>query len=223
MRELRFAGHEGKSITLAGRAWVMADLAPRQFRKVIPAVLGLSSLQAVCDIDEARLDRLLDAFYHALTRNYPDLTREEFLDLPIKVTELIAGLPALAAAAGIEPSRGGHPAGKRMGRRRLRSFRRFTDLLRLPVARLELGRSRRPAHGPAALGAQSLLGAIAAAPIRVDAHRGGAGRVATAEPARAGGESLAQPRRACRRSGVRDRRARFVALALKPLEGSHGG
>ena len=115
MRELRFAGHEGTPITLAGRAWVMADLAPRQFRKVIPAVLGVSSLRSVDDIDEARIDRLLDAYYHALTRNYPDLAREEFLDLPIKLNELIAGLPVLAAAAGIETKSEEQPAGKANG------------------------------------------------------------------------------------------------------------
>ena len=101
-REFKSAGYDGTPVTLAGRAWVMADLAPRQFRKVIPAVLSLSSLRAPEHLDEGKMDHLLDALYYALTRNYPDLTREEFLDLPIKVTELFAALPALAVAAGIE-------------------------------------------------------------------------------------------------------------------------
>ncbi len=101
MRELKFAGHEGASIALAGRNWVMADLAPRQFRKVIPAVIGLAAVKQPEDLDEAGIDRLLDALYYALTRNYPDLTREEFLDLPIKLAELVAALPVLAKAAGI--------------------------------------------------------------------------------------------------------------------------
>jgi len=102
MRELKFAGHEGRPVMLGGRDWVMADLAPRQFRKVIPAILSLGGVRASGDLDEAKIDRLLDALYFALTRNYPDLGREEFLDLPIRLPELFAALPALCLAAGLE-------------------------------------------------------------------------------------------------------------------------
>ena len=114
MRELKFAGHEGAPVALAGRTWVMADLAPRQFRKVIPAVIGLAAVKAPEDLDETGIDRLLDALYYALTRNYPDLTREEFLDLPIRLAELVAALPVLAKAAGIE-RREDAPAGEARG------------------------------------------------------------------------------------------------------------
>lgn len=101
-REPKSAGLDGAAVALGGRTWVMADLAPRQFRKVIPAMLGLGAVQKPEDLDETQIDRLLDAIYHALTRNYPDLTRDEFLDLPITLKELIQALPALAMAAGIE-------------------------------------------------------------------------------------------------------------------------
>jgi hypothetical protein len=115
MREPKFAGYDGVAITLAGRNWVMADLAPRQFRKVIPAVLGLAAVTRPEDFDEAGIDRLLDALYYGLTRNYPDLAREEFLDLPIKLAELVAALPALAKAAGIERRETGQPPGEPPG------------------------------------------------------------------------------------------------------------
>ena len=113
MRDLTFAGHDGRAVQLGGRSWVMADLAPRQFRKVIPAILALGDLRAPGDLDEGKIDRLLDALYWALTRNYPDLAREEFLDLPIKLSELIAALPVLGLAAGLE--RSGAPAGEARG------------------------------------------------------------------------------------------------------------
>ncbi|HUZ75812.1 MAG TPA: hypothetical protein VMU87_22725 [Stellaceae bacterium] len=106
MRELKFAGYEGRPVTLGGRNWVMADLAPRQFRKVIPAILSLGGVRASADLDEAKIDRLLDALYFALTRNYPDLAREEFLDLPIRLPELFAALPVLCLAAGLERREG---------------------------------------------------------------------------------------------------------------------
>jgi hypothetical protein len=98
----RCVGHEGTEVRLAGRAWIMADLAPRQFRKVVPAMLALAGVKRAEDLDEARIDRLIDALYWALTRNYPDLAREDFLDLPIRPAELFAALPALARAAGFE-------------------------------------------------------------------------------------------------------------------------
>jgi hypothetical protein len=113
MRDLKFAGHEGRAVQLGGQSWVMADLAPRQFRKVIPAILALGELRAPGDLDEARIDRLLDALYWALTRNYPDLGRDEFYDLPIKLSELIAALPALGLAAGLERAESG--AGEAQG------------------------------------------------------------------------------------------------------------
>lgn len=102
MDDLKFAGYEGRPVTLGGRRWVMADLAPRQFRKVIPAILALASVKTPADLDEAKIDRLLDALYFALTRNYPALAREAFLDLPIRLSELVAALPALSEAAGLE-------------------------------------------------------------------------------------------------------------------------
>jgi hypothetical protein len=109
----RCAGHEGVEIVLAGRRWVMADLAPRQFRKVVPAMLALSGVKRAEDLDEARIERLTDALYWALTRNYPDLGREEFLDLPIRIGEMFQALPALARAAGFEQREDGPPGESR--------------------------------------------------------------------------------------------------------------
>jgi hypothetical protein len=109
MGEPRCAGHDGIAVTLGGRSWVMADLAPRQFRKVVPAMLALAGLKRPEDLDEGRIERLIDALYWALTRNYPELSREEFLDLPIRLGELFAAVPALAQAAGFERREAGAP------------------------------------------------------------------------------------------------------------------
>ncbi|HUB94283.1 MAG TPA: hypothetical protein VL993_00110 [Stellaceae bacterium] len=105
----KFAGHEGTAVTLAGRVWIMADLAPRQFRKVVPAMLALGGVKRAEDLDEARIERLIDALYWALTRNYPDLAREEFLDLPIRPGELFAAIPVLAKVAGFERREAAQP------------------------------------------------------------------------------------------------------------------
>lgn len=92
-------------VTLGGTAWTLADLAPRQYRKVIPALIGLGTLATVADLDEGRIDRLVEAYYWALTRAQPTLTREQWDEVPVSVIEMIEALPVLAEKAGLVPRR----------------------------------------------------------------------------------------------------------------------
>jgi hypothetical protein len=100
---------EGTLVRLGGRDWVLADLAPRQYRKVIPALVALDPLRSVGDLDEAKIDRLVEAYYLALTRAHPDLTREEWEEVPVSVIEMIDALPTLARKAGLVPRKDGEP------------------------------------------------------------------------------------------------------------------
>lgn len=101
--------HDGAVVRLGGRDWVLADLAPKQYRKVIPALVALEALRSVGDLDEAKIDRLVEAYYLALTRAYPDLTREEWEEVPVSVVEMIDALPILAQKAGLVPRKDGAP------------------------------------------------------------------------------------------------------------------
>jgi hypothetical protein len=76
---------------------------------VIPALVALDALRAVGDLDEAKIDRLVEAYYVALTRAHPELTREEWEELPVTVVEMIDALPLLARAAGLVPRKEGSP------------------------------------------------------------------------------------------------------------------
>jgi hypothetical protein len=103
------------TITLAGKQWPVPQLAPRQNRIVVPALLeivpkivearaqaGNTGLGEVAYyLDTAIYDRLTDVVYFALTRAHPQLSRAEFDDMPIDTTELFAALSVIASQAGL--------------------------------------------------------------------------------------------------------------------------
>ena len=47
-----------------------------------------------------RLAPLAEVLWHGLRRAHPQLTREEFFDLPITIAELVAALPVVIEQAG---------------------------------------------------------------------------------------------------------------------------
>lgn len=96
-------------VTLAGREWFVPLLAMRQARIVVPALMRLmpvlQNLQSgaamgAAQLSQADYDAILDVVHAALTRAYPRLTREEFLDLPASTPELIAALAVVTRQTG---------------------------------------------------------------------------------------------------------------------------
>jgi hypothetical protein len=82
-------------ITIAGRAWRIPLLAPRQNRMVIAGLMALGRRP------EVQYDTLLDIVFAALTRAHPTLPREEFDDWPIGTYELLDALPVIAKQTGL--------------------------------------------------------------------------------------------------------------------------
>jgi hypothetical protein len=113
-----------QTITIGGREWPLPKLAPKQNRVVVGLLYEyLPRLQeayraALVDPEDAskgvrRVD-MIKAFadaksqddlgtiaFMALTRASPDLTREQFDDLPTDLEELLTALSAIARAAGV--------------------------------------------------------------------------------------------------------------------------
>src|SRR5689334_5779654 len=87
------------AITLAGKAWRVPLLAPRQNRIVVPALLRLGTG------NEMHYGLLLDIAFAALTRAYPGIVRDEFEDWPIAAHELLAALPVIARQTGFRWTR----------------------------------------------------------------------------------------------------------------------
>lgn len=98
-------------VTLAGQEWFVPVLAMRQARIVVPALMRLmptlERLQGggAAHLSEADYDAMLDVVHAALTRAYPTLTREAFLDFPASTPELIAALAIVTKQTGFFKAR----------------------------------------------------------------------------------------------------------------------
>lgn len=96
-----------KTVQLAGKNWPIPQLAPRQNRVVVPALMKvLPDLMAIKNGDISQFDTelyslLLDISFHALTRAHKELTRNEFEDMPITTEELILASEVVADATGV--------------------------------------------------------------------------------------------------------------------------
>ncbi|WP_158812526.1 hypothetical protein [Methylocapsa sp. S129] len=96
-------------VSLAGRQWFLPHLPFRAIKKIQPALFQIYaelggaaiSTASVARLSEAQLDRLAEATYQAITHVDPELSREDFLDLPFSVSELMQAFPAIARAAGL--------------------------------------------------------------------------------------------------------------------------
>ncbi len=88
-----------RTVRLAGRDFHVAPLSLRQIMAIADYVPKLSGITPE-NISAERLTPLAEVVWHGLRRAYPKLTRDEFLDLPIPLTELVAALPVVIEQAG---------------------------------------------------------------------------------------------------------------------------
>jgi hypothetical protein len=113
---------ESPRVVLGGKHWPIPLLSARENKVIDPLILGLLPLFSLWERDKsAALERLGAAQYDALLeialvaarRASPQLTREQFLDLPITLPELIAAFSVIAQQTGIfEKARPGGAAGE---------------------------------------------------------------------------------------------------------------
>jgi len=88
-----------KTVRLGGREWTVAPLSLRQILAIADFVPKLSAI-GVDSLSGERLAPLAEVLWHGLRRAHPRLTRDEFLDLPITIAELVAALPVVIEQAG---------------------------------------------------------------------------------------------------------------------------
>jgi hypothetical protein len=88
------------TIQLAGRAWPVPMLAPRQNRVVVPGIGRWARSGDPVGTTE-QFDEAIVVVHAALTRAHPSLTREEFEDWPVSARELMAALPVIAQQTGL--------------------------------------------------------------------------------------------------------------------------
>lgn len=101
-------------ITLAGREFFVPFLALRQARIVVPGLLKLmprfNAIQArvadgealgVALLERDDVELMIDVVHAGLTRAYPELSRDDVLDLDAGFSELIAALAVIAKQTGL--------------------------------------------------------------------------------------------------------------------------
>lgn len=87
------------TVRLADRDFSIAPLSLRQVLAVadqLPKMVGLTAE----NVSGERLAPIAEIVWQGLRRAYPQLTREEFFDLPITVAELVAALSVVMQQAG---------------------------------------------------------------------------------------------------------------------------
>jgi hypothetical protein len=117
-------------VTLAGNEYPIPMLVPRQQRIVVPALMLLMKTMSVngkvdpTSLTTEQYDMLLDLVYVALTRGSPLLKRDDFLDMPTNMMELIVAMNVVAEQSGVmkrettatgEVATGEAPAGSLIG------------------------------------------------------------------------------------------------------------
>ena len=94
------------AITLGGKEWPIPQLAVKQNRiidplliRIIPSVGGDRS--GLLGRLAPHYDALLEICYTALTRGNPELTRQQFDDLPVTLVEMMNAFNIIAQQTGI--------------------------------------------------------------------------------------------------------------------------
>jgi hypothetical protein len=88
-----------RTVRLAGRDFYVAPLSLRQILAIADHVPKLSGI-GVDKLSGERLTPLAEVLWQGLRRANPRLSRDEFFDLPITITELVAALPVVIEQAG---------------------------------------------------------------------------------------------------------------------------
>lgn len=96
--------HDGVKINLGGREFVMPPLTLKHLRLHGPIITGLQAMTDVPDAEQC--DGILTLLTAALSRNYPDLTREDLEDL-VDVVNLKPAFLAMVGQSGMTQVKAG--------------------------------------------------------------------------------------------------------------------
>ena len=90
---------DARKVTLGGVEFFVAPLSLRQILAIadqVPKVIGMSA----ANLNSDRIEPLADVVWNGLRRAYPKLTRDEFLDLPMTIGELLRACPVVIEQGG---------------------------------------------------------------------------------------------------------------------------
>ena len=88
------------TITLAGKAYPIPMLAPRQNRIVVPTAARLQGVNPK-SISTEQYDDFIEIAFLAAQRGNPTLNKVEFMEMPITTEELFTAFPVILQQTGI--------------------------------------------------------------------------------------------------------------------------
>jgi len=98
-RDEKVDSSDARAVHLGGREFTVLPLTLRQIIAIADFVPKLSGLTAE-NLSSERLQPLAEVLWHGLRRAHPQMTRDEFFDLPITVAEMVRALPVVVEQAG---------------------------------------------------------------------------------------------------------------------------
>lgn len=87
-------------VTLAGQEFPIPLMAPRQNRILVPALMRMKNITKD-ELTTEQYDDFVLIIATALTRAHPDTTRDDVLDMPITVAEMMLAIPVIAQQTGV--------------------------------------------------------------------------------------------------------------------------
>jgi hypothetical protein len=97
-------------ITIGGKSWPVPVLAARQNRIIDPLILSLLPIfsqwqtdktAALTKLGAKEYDALIEIAFQAIRRAAPEVTRDQFLDLPVTLPELVSAFSVIAQQTGV--------------------------------------------------------------------------------------------------------------------------
>jgi hypothetical protein len=101
---------DAPKVSLGGQTWPIPQLAAKQNRIIDPLILSLlpvfnewqtNKAQALSMLGGPQYEALQEIAYQAIRRARPEVTREQFLELPVALPELVAAFPVIARQTGV--------------------------------------------------------------------------------------------------------------------------
>jgi hypothetical protein len=90
---------QARTVTLAGRELKVAPLPLRQVIAISDVVPNFAALNSG-KVGAEAFDPLVEVVWRGLLRAYPQLTKDELLDLPITMADLVAAVSVVIEQAG---------------------------------------------------------------------------------------------------------------------------
>jgi len=97
-------------VVLGGQSWPIPLLAAKQNKIIDPLILSLIPVfskwqsdksAALAELGTVQYEALLEIAFQAIRRARPEVTREQFMDMPITLAELIAAFSVIAQQTGV--------------------------------------------------------------------------------------------------------------------------